>query len=215
MTATAKVKKIVWKMGDGTSVSCMGAGTPYKDSFGKKSSPTCGHTYTRQGRYTVTATSYWVVAWAGIGQAGTIPLTLSESANITMGGVSSHHSLMREPQPSPKTVQPKSKASTSLTPFTDHYQDNVDLLVSGDRIGPVTSNVRRAVLLRLSGGTARFGRPYLVGSIHQLSVPSPDRRWPLRLSRSYRRSTCSMHGVKRTQRPSADCSSTLCPTRLA
>lgn len=85
VTATAKVKKVVWKMGDGTSVSCTGPGTPYKDSFGKKSSPTCGHTYTRQGRYTVTATSYWVVAWAGIGQAGTIPLTLSDSANITMG----------------------------------------------------------------------------------------------------------------------------------
>lgn len=85
VTATAKVTKVVWAMGDGTTVVCAGPGTPYADKYGKKSSPTCGHTYTRQGRYTVTATSYWVVTWAGIGQSGTIPLSLSNSASITMG----------------------------------------------------------------------------------------------------------------------------------
>ncbi len=86
-TATAKVTKVVWNMGDGSSVTCRGPGTPYEDKYGKKSSPTCGHTYVRQGRYTVTATSYWTVTWAGIGQTGTIPLDLSNSAAITMGEV--------------------------------------------------------------------------------------------------------------------------------
>ena len=87
VTATAKVNKVVWDMGDGKSETCTGPGTPYADSYGKQSSPTCGHTYTRQGRYTVTATSYWIVDWAGLGQSGTIPLQFSRSTTITMGEV--------------------------------------------------------------------------------------------------------------------------------
>lgn len=85
VTATAKVNRVVWSMGNGDSVSCTGPGTPYADKYGKASSPTCGYTYTRQGRYTVTATSYWTVDWAGIGQSGTIPLGFSRSTTITMG----------------------------------------------------------------------------------------------------------------------------------
>lgn len=84
VTATAQMKSISWKLGDGISVKC-GLGTPYSDGYGKRSSPTCGHTYTRQGRYTVSATSNWVVEWAGIGEAGTIPLDFTESAQINMG----------------------------------------------------------------------------------------------------------------------------------
>lgn len=84
VTATAKVKRIVWKMGDGTSVSC-GRGTPYTDAFGAQESPTCGHVYTKQGRYTVSATSFWEVEWSGIGEAGTITIDLSESESITVG----------------------------------------------------------------------------------------------------------------------------------
>ena len=87
VTATATMTKVVWNMGDGTTVTCTGTGTPYEDSYGKSPSPTCGHTYTRQGERTVTATSYWSVAWSGIGQSGTIPLTFSNSTSITMGEV--------------------------------------------------------------------------------------------------------------------------------
>lgn len=87
VTATATVKRIVWNMGDGSSVTCNGPGTKYEDRYGKSSSPTCGYTYTRQGVYTVTATSYWEVAWSGIGQSGTIALNFSRSATITMGEV--------------------------------------------------------------------------------------------------------------------------------
>jgi hypothetical protein len=71
--------------GDGATVTCSGPGTPYADSYGKKSSPTCGHTYTRQGTYTVRATSYWTVRWNGLGQSGTIPLDFADTTNITMG----------------------------------------------------------------------------------------------------------------------------------
>lgn len=87
VTATATMTKVVWNMGDGTAVTCTGPGTPYADSYDKSPSPTCGHTYTRQGRHTVTATSYWTVAWSGIGQSGTIPLAFSNSTAITMGEV--------------------------------------------------------------------------------------------------------------------------------
>ena len=83
--ATAKVKKVVWDMGDGTQVVCFTKGTPYADSYGRQSSPDCGHTYTRQGSYAVTATSYWSVTWAGVGESGVIPLDLSRTTNITMG----------------------------------------------------------------------------------------------------------------------------------
>lgn len=83
--ATAKVKKVVWDMGDGTQVVCFTKGTPYADSYGRQSSPDCGHTYTRQGSYAVTATSYWSVTWTGVGESGVIPLDLSRATNITMG----------------------------------------------------------------------------------------------------------------------------------
>ena len=85
VTATARVERVVWAMGDGSTVACTGAGTAYQDSFGKRSSPTCGHTYTRQGTYPVRATSYWTVQWAGVGQSGTIPLNFTATTSITMG----------------------------------------------------------------------------------------------------------------------------------
>ena len=68
-----------------TIVTCAGSGTPYEASYGTSSSPDCGHTYTRQGKYTVRATSHWVVTWSGIGQAGTIPLDLTQATDVTIG----------------------------------------------------------------------------------------------------------------------------------
>ena len=85
VTATARVDRVVWAMGDGSTVACAGSGTAYQDSFGKTSSPTCGYLYTRQGTYTVRATSYWTVRWAGVGQSGTIPMDFTQTTNITMG----------------------------------------------------------------------------------------------------------------------------------
>ena len=85
VTATGRVDRLVWSMGDGSTVVCRTPGTPYADGFGKRSSPDCGHRYVRQGVYTVRATSYWVVAWSGIGQSGEIPLQFTRSAVVTMG----------------------------------------------------------------------------------------------------------------------------------
>jgi len=85
VTATATADRIVWEMGDGATVVCRGAGTPYADSRGRQPSPDCGHTYTKQGVYTVRATSYWTVAWSGMGLNGSIPLNFTQTTTITMG----------------------------------------------------------------------------------------------------------------------------------
>ena len=42
-------------------------------------------TYTRQGTYTVRATSHWVITWSGIGESGTITMDLTQTAPVTIG----------------------------------------------------------------------------------------------------------------------------------
>ena len=92
VTATARVEKVTWSMGDGTEVVCRSAGTPYRSSFGRKDSPDCGHTFTTTSaglpndRFTVTARSDWVITWQGAGQSGTIRLDgLERSVQIAIG----------------------------------------------------------------------------------------------------------------------------------
>jgi hypothetical protein len=92
VTATAQVRQVTWAMGDGTDVVCRTAGTPYKAAYGDKSSPDCGHTYEKSsssqsdGKYTVTATSDWVITWEGAGQTGTILLNgLTRTTAISVG----------------------------------------------------------------------------------------------------------------------------------
>ncbi|MGW1894143.1 ATP/GTP-binding protein [Streptomyces sp. NPDC002004] len=76
VTATAKVSKIVWQMGDGISVTCNGPGTPYRASHGMAESPTCGHVYSKTsaselaGKYRLTATSTWTINWRVTGDGG-------------------------------------------------------------------------------------------------------------------------------------------------
>lgn len=85
VTATAKVQRVRWQMGDGAVVVCAGPGTEYQDRFGKADSPTCGYTYRKQGTYTVRAESQWSVVWSGMGASGTIPVLLTGSTTITIG----------------------------------------------------------------------------------------------------------------------------------
>lgn len=88
VTATATPTKTVWSMGDGTSKTCSGPGTPYpKDVDPKKASPDCGHVYKTislgqpKNAFTVTATISWQVTWSGGGAGGTLPpLTTTATA---------------------------------------------------------------------------------------------------------------------------------------
>ncbi|WP_406360556.1 ATP/GTP-binding protein (plasmid) [Streptomyces sp. NBC_01544] len=93
VTATAKVSKIVWTMGDGTIVTCTTAGTPYKAEFGKKPSPDCGHRYAQpsstqpSGKWHVTATSTWTIDWQGGGQTGQLTEIRNSTVDITVAEV--------------------------------------------------------------------------------------------------------------------------------
>jgi len=85
VTATGHVDRIVWAMGDGEVVVCRTPGTPYEDRYGNQSSPDCGYRYSKQGVYTVRATSYWMVKWRGVGERGDILLNFTQAAIITVG----------------------------------------------------------------------------------------------------------------------------------
>ncbi|MEU9370708.1 ATP/GTP-binding protein [Streptomyces avermitilis] len=91
VTATAKVSKIVWQMGDGVSVTCNGPGTPYQASEGMAQSPTCGHVYSktsagaRSGKYPVTATSTWTIDWQGGGAAGQLTEVRQTNVQVAIG----------------------------------------------------------------------------------------------------------------------------------
>lgn len=93
VTATAKVSKIVWQMGDGATVTCTGPGTPYKGSVGMAESPTCGHVYSKSsarasgGKYRVTATSTWTVSWEGGGEAGQLSEVRQSNVQVAVGEV--------------------------------------------------------------------------------------------------------------------------------
>jgi hypothetical protein len=82
VTATAKVTKVVWDLGDGSRLTCRNAGTPWSPDTGTGASPTCGHRYLTpstaepNGTFTVRATAHWRVDWAGAGQSGEITFTM-------------------------------------------------------------------------------------------------------------------------------------------
>ncbi|MGW1768230.1 ATP/GTP-binding protein [Streptomyces sp. NPDC002073] len=88
VTATARVSKIVWNMGDGKTVTCTTAGTPYKPGFGTAPSPDCGHRYERpssttsSGKFHVTATSTWSIDWQVTGGAQTGQLSEARTSSV-------------------------------------------------------------------------------------------------------------------------------------
>ncbi|WP_254920781.1 ATP/GTP-binding protein [Blastococcus mobilis] len=91
VAAVGQVSRIVWDMGDGTTVVC-GAGTPYPPGVDGES-PDCGHVYARAssrhvaggGPWPITATSTWTITWSGGGLSGTETLELSSSAELFVG----------------------------------------------------------------------------------------------------------------------------------
>ncbi len=92
VSLNASLAKIVYDLGDGTTISC-GPGTPWRKGRVPPgtSSPDCGHTYLKpslpKGRYTITATTHWSVAWTAGGQSGTIPFTQTSTTNLPVGEV--------------------------------------------------------------------------------------------------------------------------------
>lgn len=93
VSATAKVTSIRWSMGDGTTVTCRGAGTKYKAAYGMAKSPDCGHLYRvpskdrAGGRFQGTATATWTVEWhvTGGGEAGEFTETRASDFTVAVG----------------------------------------------------------------------------------------------------------------------------------
>lgn len=83
---TARMTGVTWDMGDGSSVECSGTGTKWSPELGTGDSPDCGHTYTKQGNYTVTSTAHWSVSWrASTGETGVITRDLPSTSTIRVG----------------------------------------------------------------------------------------------------------------------------------
>lgn len=81
---TAVLSQVSWNMGDGTSVTCAGPGTPYSVKYpAAAASPDCGHTYLHGsrdmpgGNYLITATGTWLIEWHGGGKQGEQQITLA------------------------------------------------------------------------------------------------------------------------------------------
>jgi hypothetical protein len=102
VTAVAKPTSVSWSMGDGSSVTCTGAGAPFvAGTDPSASSPDCGHTYRTSSAgqpdqaFPVIATVHWTVTWAGAGQGGVFPdmtttgnaaFRVAESQALNTGG---------------------------------------------------------------------------------------------------------------------------------
>lgn len=87
-TTTASLESTTFDMGDGTVVTCDGAGDPIPDSKldSVDESDDCGHTYTTLGPdgepFTVTITSTWHVTWVGSGGTGGDLGTLDRTSSV-------------------------------------------------------------------------------------------------------------------------------------
>ncbi|MER5951213.1 ATP/GTP-binding protein [Streptomyces sp. NPDC001904] len=93
VTATAKVSKIVWRLGDGATLTCNGPGTPYTKASGGKESPTCGHRYMKTSaqapgsKFQAAATSTWLVDWQvnGGGETGQFVEVRTSTVAVPVG----------------------------------------------------------------------------------------------------------------------------------
>lgn len=90
VTINAHMSRIEWNLGDGGPIVECGIGQRFDPAtMGVETPVACGRQsgYQKQGVYTVTATSYWEVNWAGIGQTGTIYLDHSASEAVRIGEI--------------------------------------------------------------------------------------------------------------------------------
>lgn len=76
--------------GDGTTLTCTGMGTQWTPKVPPQTpSPTCGHTYTKTGTYTVRMTAKWTVHYQitgpGVNVGGNIPVQGWRERNLAIG----------------------------------------------------------------------------------------------------------------------------------
>lgn len=90
VTITGRAVRIVWSMGDGSTVTCANPGTPYESRYADHPSPTCGHVYHQPSRirsggvYRISTVTYWRVDWAGGGESGVIDTTRESATTLAV-----------------------------------------------------------------------------------------------------------------------------------
>lgn len=89
VTATAQVKAVNWSLGDGNTIRCEAAGTPYTKAMGVKDSPDCGYRYKKTSRelpsckYPVAATAQWDITWQStLGDTGQLSMTQQAATQL-------------------------------------------------------------------------------------------------------------------------------------
>jgi hypothetical protein len=86
----ADVSSLTFRMGDGHTVTCPGAGRPWTTAVqpGAKS-PTCGYSYAKpslpKDTYTVAAIANWAVTWTSNGQSGVINVPAVDTVELPVG----------------------------------------------------------------------------------------------------------------------------------
>ena len=86
----AEVSSLTFRMGDGHTVTCPGAGHPWTTAVlpGTKS-PSCGYSYAKPSLpdnvYTVAAIANWAVTWTSNGQSGVINVPVVDTTELPVG----------------------------------------------------------------------------------------------------------------------------------
>jgi hypothetical protein len=86
----ARVSSVTFRMGDGESITCAGAGRTWTRAVtpGAKS-PTCGYAYAKpslpEGKYTVAAVTNWAVSWTSNAESGVIDVLAVQTAQLPVG----------------------------------------------------------------------------------------------------------------------------------
>ncbi|MCV7750617.1 hypothetical protein M3B80_008195 [Micrococcus luteus] len=83
--ATARPLEVTWDMGNGDSVVCTTAGTPYDESYGRQESPDCGYTWEKMGDYRVSAITTWSVEWTAGGESGVLETVTRSAQDVKIG----------------------------------------------------------------------------------------------------------------------------------
>ena len=88
VTISGTVTSIDWDLGDGSEAITCTSWKPAHPTMTTINTPvTCGRQegYSRQGIYSITATSNWSIAWQGIGESGTITIPVTSTATVKIG----------------------------------------------------------------------------------------------------------------------------------
>lgn len=90
VTVQARLNDIEWNLGDGSASITCGLGQRFDPRTMDISTPVvCGRQngYQKQGEYTISATSHWVITWSGIGESGVIEMDRETSGTVRIGEI--------------------------------------------------------------------------------------------------------------------------------